>query len=396
MGCRWAAIRRAARPRRCREGCPPTHSKIHLALGGGYHGRHCGSGIQPRSTGTSYKFVNAVLCSQPGFGWLDESSEWFWFKPTTRNALFNQIQKVISVAPRIHVSELRAGISRHHRREGFAPPQRVLLALCAQAEGCGIDVNFVLAKPPLDYHEVLSDTESIIADVLRGHGPVMQRAKLEELCLGKGLHRDTFYIHLTYSPVIARYAPGVYGLRGAQIPPGLAASMVESRRKTRVLADYGWLPDGRIFLCYRLSEGTLSNGIVSIPAGMKSHIQGDFQLLIADGQSAGRFVVKDTQAWGLGPFFRRRGGEPGDLLQIICDMRQRVASATLGESGDDEGDGHPSQIHVNAQPAPRRRSESVNTGCPCPGKARFPPSRSRSWKPRKRRRCTLNAVTSVA
>ena len=112
--------------------------------------------------------------------------------------------------------------------------------------------------------------------------------------------------------------------------------MVKSRRKTRVLADYGWLPDGSIFISYKLSKGTLANGIVSIPAGMKSYLQGEFGLLIADGQSAGQLVVKDTQAWGLGPFFRRRGGEPGDLFQIVFDTRQMVASVSLPEDGDDE------------------------------------------------------------
>jgi len=112
--------------------------------------------------------------------------------------------------------------------------------------------------------------------------------------------------------------------------------MVALGRKTRVLADYGWLPDGRIFVSYELSEGSLSNGIVSVPAAMKSYLQGEFRLLIADGQSAGRLVVKDTQAWGLGPFFRRRGGEPGDLFQVVFDMRQRVASVSLPEDREGE------------------------------------------------------------
>lgn len=105
---------------------------------------------------------------------------------------------------------------------------------------------------------------------------------------------------------------------------------------TRVLADYGWLPDGRIFLSYKLSEGSLANGIVSIPAGMKSYLQGEFRLLIADGQSAGRLVVKDNSAWGLGPFFRRRGGEPGDYFQIIFDTKQGLASVHLCDALDEE------------------------------------------------------------
>jgi hypothetical protein len=221
----------------------------------------------------------------------------------------------------------------------FRSPQRVLIALCAQAKDYAIQGNSVLANTPLNHREVLSDTESVIVDVLREHGPVMRRPKLEELCLGKGLQRETFSIHLTYSPVITRYARGVYGLRGAQVPPGLAESLVELRRNTRVLAEYGWLPDGKIFVSYKLSKGCLTKGIVSVPAGMKSYLQGEFELLIADEQSAGRLVVKDTQAWGLGPFFRRRGGEPGDLFQIVFDTSKMLASVSLPEDRDDDDAG---------------------------------------------------------
>ena len=118
----------------------------------------------------STEFVSAVLCTQPKFSWLDEESGWFWIKSTARNALLNQIQKVVAVAPRIHVSELRAGVSRHHRREGFAPPQRVLIALCAQAGDYAIEEDSVLARPPLDYHEVLS-----LNRFLRIQAPLLQR-----------------------------------------------------------------------------------------------------------------------------------------------------------------------------------------------------------------------------
>ena len=61
-----------------------------------------------------------------------------------------------------------------------------------------------------------------------------------------------------------------------------------------------------------------------------------FMLVLADGQSAGQLDIKDTQAWGLGPLFRRRGGEPGDLFQIIFDVKQRLAVAQLGEIEDED------------------------------------------------------------
>ena len=76
-------------------------------------------------------FVAAVVSAQPSFAWLDKETGWFWLKSTGRNALLNEIEKILSVCERIHVTELRSGVSRNYRREGFAPPQRVLLALCA-------------------------------------------------------------------------------------------------------------------------------------------------------------------------------------------------------------------------------------------------------------------------
>lgn len=275
-------------------------------------------------------FAHAVLTAQNGFRWLDRASGWFWLESTARNALLNQIGKVLAACDRIHVGELRAGVSRNHRREGFAPPQRVLLELCAQSTWCHVEGSFVSA-PSLDPRFVLSQTERVIVSILKENGNILPRVHLEELCLSQGLKRDTFYVNLSYSPVIARYAPGVYGVRGAPIPPGRAESLVEPRRKTRVLADYGWLPDGRVFVSYKLSEGALSNGIVTVPAGMKTYLQGEFRLLLPDGELVGQLVIKDTQAWGLGPFFRRRGGEPGDFFQIVFDTKTRKASVVLAE-----------------------------------------------------------------
>jgi len=68
---------------------------------------------------------------------------------------------------------------------------------------------------------------------------------------------------------------------------------------------------------------------------MKTYVQGQFRLVSPDGQTVGQVVVKDTQAWGLGPFFRRRGGEPGDVLELIFDPKGRIASVALGESDED-------------------------------------------------------------
>jgi hypothetical protein len=281
------------------------------------------------------QFASAVLSVHHGFRWLDQPSGWFWLESTARNALLNQIEKVFSACSRVHVSELRAGVSRHHRREGFAPPQRVLLQLCAQSGWCRVEGNFVSAVRPLDHQLVLNTTEAAIVDVLKENGGILTRQQLEDLCIARGIKRDVFYVHLTYSPVIARYAPSVYGIRGLNIAPGYAESLVTERRPRRVLQDFRWTSDRRIQLIYKLSKGGLSNGIVSIPAAMRSYIQGPFSLQAGDGERIGQLVVKGTQAWGLLPLFRRRGGEPGDPLTICFDLQAKTVTVEIGQASSE-------------------------------------------------------------
>jgi hypothetical protein len=281
------------------------------------------------------EFVAVILQGQPEFGWLDQMSGWFWFRSTARNVLMNHIAKVLCVCNRIHVSELRDGVSRHYRREGFAPPQRVLLALCRQADGYRVDGNMVIADPSLDYREVLAGTEKTMMEVLNENGRVMERQKFEDLCLARGIERGTFYIHLTYSPILVRYAPGVYALRGTDVPPGYAEALAAKRTKSHVLTEYGWKDDGNIFLSYVLSEPMVARGAVHVPSKLSAFLAGIYQIRVTQDQIFGQLTVKDTYAWGLSPLFRRRGGEPGDSLAILFDLQNRIATVELAQSSPD-------------------------------------------------------------
>jgi len=284
------------------------------------------------SKSVSTELVRKAVSAQASFSWLDMASGWFWLKSIPRNPLLNDIEKILAVCQRIHVTELRSGVSRNPRRRGFAPPQRVLLALCAQAGSYKVIGNFVSAEPPLEFANILPETEKAFVEAFRRIGPLVEVHKLEEECLRQGMNQTTFGIVLSSSPIISRFARCVYGLRGTEVCPGLAESLVVERRMTRVLADYGWTPDGQIFLTYKLSSGTIANGIISIPAGMKQHLTGTFDLHVAEAAPIGRLVVKDSQAWGLGPLFSRRGGDPGDSLRIDFDLKTRVATAELGQA----------------------------------------------------------------
>ena len=161
----------------------------------------------------------------------------------------------------------------------------------------------------------------------------MRRSELEALCVGAGIKRATFYVYLDYSPIIERYAAGVYGLRGAEAAPGEIESLVPTRHSAHVLLDHGWTSDGRIWIGYRLSEAMIASGVFSVPGGLKRFLEGVFALYTEDGLAIGTLAIGDNGAWGLGPLFRRRGGEAGDTLLLCFDLSKRHAAAHIGDKG---------------------------------------------------------------
>jgi hypothetical protein len=289
------------------------------------------------------EFVGRVLSGLAGFSWLDESSGWFWLKGNSRNRLLTPIRKILAVAGRIELASLREGVGRHYLMQGFAPPRRVLLELCRQLPEFRVENTVVIADPPIDWQEELEAVERTMTRILKENGSVMKRARFEELCVREHMNRSTFYVYLGYSPIIERLTEGVYGLRGAEIQPGIVESLKPARsRDTTVRLDHGWTADGRVWVAYRLSQSMLTSGVCSVPSGFKQHLHGSFALVSSDGTQIGRFTVGDNSGWGLVSLFNRRGGEPGDILLLEFDLSSRCVSAKIG--GDELISPEPSVI----------------------------------------------------
>lgn len=288
--------------------------------------------------------IEKAIKSRLDFHWLDEEQGWFWFSDsardglsTNRNALITQIRKVFAVTPRISIGELRGGVSRHHRREGFAPPRKVLLELCRQLPGLCVEDEEIFLNPPRDLSSQLSANESLLREVLKDHGPVLARPDFEKLCTERGMARGTFYPYLNSSPIIARFANGVFGLRGAQPTPGDVETALKnlgaeySRRRRRVLQDHGWTNNGEIWLSYKLSQGILNSGNIAFPSALKAFLQGSFKLTNFRGDSMGTLTFGPNQAWGLRPFLRRGGAEVDDYLLFVFNLTTKEVRATLGD-----------------------------------------------------------------
>jgi len=301
---------------------------------------------EKRSKPSNLRFVSNVLQAIEDLTWLDQERCWFWLPSVPRNRLVNQIGKILAVSSEINVSELRAGISRYARMQGFAPPRRVLTELCRKIPMCRVEGDRVFANTPLVRDELLGETELLMVKILNENGPLLERGRFQELCVAAGMNPATFMSYLANSPIISRYAPGVYGLTGIQFPVGLIESMLAKRRPSKVLLDYGWTDDRKIWVAYKLSRGIINSGVIGIPSPMASFLQGEFVLRDEGGSRVGTIVSKKSQAWGLGPFFRRRGGEVGDFLLLVFNLEARDAQLAVGDESLVEGPQDDGQLQL--------------------------------------------------
>ncbi len=280
----------------------------------------------------SNEFVEQVLNSRDDFYWLDKESGWFWLNSVPRNRLFNQMKKVLSVAEKIDISELRSGISRHHRTKGLSPPKRVLLEFCKQTDLGIVKDNLIISDNNLNWKEELSNTEKSLVLILKENSNVMKRIDLEKICMELGMSNPAFQVSLSYSPVIVKFGTGVYGLRGVEIPIGLIESLTNatSRRRGRVLKDFGW-KNNNVWIAYQLSESSVKSGVIGVPASVKDYIGGEFRLKTEENETVGRVVIRETSAWGFSSFLRRRGGEIGDYMLLVFDTVNKEITIHIGD-----------------------------------------------------------------
>ena len=259
----------------------------------------------------------------------DLGKGWFWLRDLPRNHLLTIVRKVLAVSPRIHVSEMRAAIANDPRGMGFAPLKEVVLRFCESAAECDLENDFIIARQQQDPLKVLSDNERIIVEVFRTCGPLLSRAELEENCIRHGVNRHTMSLYAGRLAILARYAPNVYGLRGAVFSQDDLAKV--PARHERLYFEYGWTENAEPWAAIKLPPSALSNGIVQLPASFRQYVSGRYALRTEDGLAIGQLVVSDHATWGLGPLFRRRGGEPGDMLLLTFDVQRRLVTARLGD-----------------------------------------------------------------
>ena len=277
-----------------------------------------------------------TLMLMNGFCWLDEPTGWFHLASIQRHGLPKAIDKVLAVAGRVTVAQLCKALSRNRRLWREPPPAKVLSAFCRQMPGVRITDDWIISDPPRDWRKALTGVEAKLVEVLMAHGPLMERGAMEDLCVAEGMNRFSFHAFISWSPVIVQYGHSIYGLLGAEVSSQRVKKMLVERRANhvnhRVLDRHGQTEDGRVWLSYRLSKAASTYAVITVPAALKTVVQGSFQLLSSDGREIGTLATKDGRAWGLGAFLRQQGASIGDRIVLTLDLEKRTAAVSWEES----------------------------------------------------------------
>ncbi len=278
--------------------------------------------------------VTTILDQNPDVRWLNQEREWFTIIETKRNRLSNIVRKVLSVAQKISISELRGAIKRVHRLDGFAPPSDILKSFCSSLPFCQVVDEYVISGQASSLTETLGDIERCLYDVLREHGPAMSLNALRDECLQRGMNANSFYQYITYSPIICRLVREVYSLVGADVPPGTVEEIPQSSAKVAVLIDHGWTDDGRIWISYRLNASNVRNGIFTLPSALKGLLSGPFSIQSSGTGSRTIISAEGDRLTGLHRPIAIRGGQPDDVIVAAFDLRHGTAELRFGDEID--------------------------------------------------------------
>ena len=165
----------------------------------------------------------------PGFEWLLEKDEWFWFGHQPENRLLSVATKILVVAgQRVDAEEVLAGLVRSRRHyyppKGqrpflIEPPLQAVIEVLKRVEGISViqSDDFLLDRP-LPVEDVLSDTEHAIYVVMRNNGNIASRYMLNNQLVKAGnTGFMALQVCLDTSPIFRHLDRGIFALRGVSL-----------------------------------------------------------------------------------------------------------------------------------------------------------------------------------
>lgn len=288
--------------------------------------------------------VRKNLTSCPGCVFLNE--DWFWFPEIHegRNRLVNITKRILSVASPQDLPTLREGIQRAYRyraksNDRYAtltvPPLAAMRIFYRHHPDFTIDDDSVSCATPLDYRQMLGETEAVVVDMMRSVSlGVTDRKTLVSGCIARGLNENTVAVYTSYSPIIEHLGLDLWKLRGVRVDPSAVEAVRQQNnlrpRETR-LHSFGWGPEGRLWVAWKLPAST-KGLVLGIPGAVKRYVQERTFASVAKSTAAplGQIVVTDTgTSYGYGPILRHIGADEGDTLLVEFELPTQRALISI-------------------------------------------------------------------
>lgn len=266
--------------------------------------------------------VRPLLLSIEEVCWLDEEKNWLLSRRPVRNRLENIARRIFSIAARVEMNELRSSLLRP-TRVTFVPPPDVLsrfLKYSAIAETCG---GYAIAKEDIREAEFgKNDTSLLLA--FQALGSPLTREQLEDYCLDElGMNSNSFYVYLSYSPLVVKLATGVFGLVGKDVEVGRVEAMQEEIQSTQFETTHGWSKAGTLWYHFRADRPIINSGARPLPSFVQNMTSGEWTVHIAGGVKAGAAKVRNGFISGISTAFVALGASNGDFVQLDFKIEVR-------------------------------------------------------------------------
>lgn len=259
--------------------------------------------------------------------WLSE--DWVYDSRSPRNRLINICTKILGVAPKLHLAELRRAAGQS-RRLLICPPQAILASFVERSGLGRVQGGMVIAKRGIGAPPSADSVEGRMLRVLEEHGPVMDGEAFAEKCIAAGVNGTSFYIIRAASPVICAMGKGVYCKVGATVPPGSVENIVRQRRAHSRVTDYGWTSAGNLWCAIELPTIVIVGGSIRLPSFVAELVQGEWTVTLPDRSEIAKATCKDQFLYSLKKAFVVLGAEANDLAGLLFDLKARRVLVKVG------------------------------------------------------------------
>jgi hypothetical protein len=279
-------------------------------------------------------FVRAVLLTDGSFQCLPGNADWWW-RPIAasrgRNRLVNTIVKVMAACRSIQLGELREASRRHVRSNHIALPTRALRAICASLPFLAVRDNVIEALPDkFNWDSALNQSDQLLLEIFN-RGVVLDSYTVSEEGLALGINENSLSIYKTYSPLLWKPVAGHYSVVGSDIPTGLIDELERKKeRPGRPTLGFGWTADHKLLFARNITDGVWLSGIVNLPAAVQEFVVGEYRLFGLGKHELGDIHMRDGSVFGIKPFLRMFGGDPGDVLVLLFDLKEKRCESWLG------------------------------------------------------------------